>query len=127
MKEKGQALIILVVTGAVAITVLTAAIIASVSTVKNSFRGQISREILYATEGGLEWGLTKVMRDDTSCSGQETMTIGQSSVIITFTSLPSGCEILSTGSQGSLQKKVQAQGAYDSNRVFVVTNWAEIP
>src|SRR3990172_3400841 len=94
MKEKGQALIILIVAIALTLSVLTASLLASISQAKASSTSRFGQKVYYAAESGAEYGLLKVMRNPSNCTGSDTL--NQDSVAVTITYSPSGSSCVVT-------------------------------
>lgn len=127
MKEKGQALIILIVAAAVAISVLTAATLAAINQGKNSSRNELGRKVYYAAEAGAEYALIKLMRDPASCTGTESFTIDSAAITITLTPVSGNCRVISKASKGIITKSITTQASYNSSQIFESSGWAEIP
>ena len=102
MKEKGQALIILIVAIALTLSVLTASLLASISQAKASSTSRLGQKVYYAAESGAEYGLLKSLRNPGSCTGSETL--NQDSVLVTITYTPSGtsCVVTSEAIQNNI-------------------------
>ncbi len=127
MKEKGQALIILIVAVAVSLLVLTGALLRSIDQAKASALNRLGKKVYYAAETGAEYGLIKLTRDPSSCSGSDSLT--QDSTDITITYSPSGgdCVVTSRAVQSTVVKTISVEASYNSNWIFNYSSWAEIP
>ncbi len=125
--EAGQALIILIVAIAVALLVLTSAVLRSIDQAKLSARNKLGQKVYYAAEAGVEYGLIKIMRNPSSCSDPDALTLDSATVNITYNIAGSNCQIISKATQGSLIKKIEVFASYDSGWVFNYSSWSEIP
>lgn len=125
--EAGQALIILIVAIAVALLVLTSAVLRSIDQAKLSARNKLGQKVYYAAEAGVEYGLIKTMRNPSSCSGSDVLALDSATVNITYNIAGSNCQIISKATQGSLIKKIEVFASYDSGWVFNYSSWSEIP
>lgn len=125
--EAGQALIILIVAITVALLVLTSAVLRSIDQAKLSARNKLGQKVYYAAEAGVEYGLIKTMRNPSSCSGSDALTLDSATVNITYSIAGSNCQIISKAAQGSLIKKIEVFASYDSGWVFNYSSWSEIP
>jgi hypothetical protein len=125
--ERGQALITLLVAIAVALSILTAATLASISLGKDVSRNVLGRKVYYAAETGAEYGLMKLMRNPTTCSGTDNLTLDSADITITYTDLGANCGVSSKAQIQNLVKTVQVETSYDSNQIFNYYNWIETP
>src|SRR3989344_3398857 len=82
MNQKGQALIILLVAIALALSILTAAITSSIVQGKNTSRNILGRRVYYAAETGAEYALMKIMRTPGSCNGTDNLALGSANINI---------------------------------------------
>lgn len=127
MSEKGQALIILIVAAAVTLSILGAAIFASISQAKSSARNTLGREVYYAAEAGAEYAILKSIRDPASCAGSEVLTEEQTNITISYNQSGSDCIVNSKAEKGNIVKTIQLKAAYNQSHVFDYSNWLEIP
>jgi hypothetical protein len=127
LAKEGQALIIILVAAAVALSVLTFATLAAIGQAKSSGRNELGRKVFYAAESGAEHALMKLMRDPTSCNGSENLTIDGSSVTINYTLVSGSCQVTSKATQGNSVKTISLQGSYDSSQIFNYSGWLETP
>jgi len=127
LAKEGQALIILLVAAAVALSVLTFATLAAISQGKSSGRNELGRKVYYAAETGAEYALMKLMRDPASCTGTENLTIGSANITVSYNLVSGDCIITSKASQGSIVKTISLQGSYDINQIFNYSGWSETP
>ena len=125
--SSGQALIILLVAAAVALSVLTAATLASISQGKSSGRNELGRKVYYAAETGAEYALIKLMRDPNACTGAENLTIGSASVTISYNLVSGTCTVTSKATQSNVVKTISAQAAYNPSLIFNYSGWLEKP
>jgi len=127
MRQKGQALILFLVASAFAITVLSSAVVASITQGKNSLRELDSLNALSAAESGAEYAILKLMRAPSSCTGQENLTLDSASVTINYTPVGSDCLISSSATSGLSLKKVEVRGGYNSTQVFLTCCYLQLP
>ncbi len=127
MNSRGQALIIMIVAIAVSLLVLTSATLRSIDQAKFSARNKLGQTVYYAAEAGTEYGLIKTMRNPSGCSGSDVLTVGSTTVNVTYNITGGNCQIVSEAIQGSLIKKIEVLATYDSGWVFNYSNWKEIP
>ena len=127
MNQKGQALIILLVAIALALTILTAAITSSIVQGKNTSRNILGRRVYYAAETGAEYALMKMMRTPGSCSGTDNLTFGSANINILYSTSGPNCVISSTAQEGDLIKKITVESSYDGNQIYNYCCWTENP
>jgi len=127
MKEKGQALIILIVAIALTLSVLTASLLASVSQAKASSTSRLGQKVYYAAESGAEYGLLKLMRNPGNCTGSDTLNQDLVSVTITYNSAGTSCVVTSEATQNNILKKIRVEGSYTPSQIFTTCCWSEIP
>lgn len=125
--KEGQALIILIVAVAISILVLTSAILASIGQAKSSARNKLGQKVYYAAEAGAEYGLIKIMRDPTSCSGTSSLTQDSINITINYNLAGGNCTVMSQAQKDNIIKKIEVVASYDANWVFDYSNWSEIP
>ncbi|HSX58123.1 MAG TPA: hypothetical protein VLE47_02510 [Candidatus Saccharimonadales bacterium] len=126
IKEKGQALIIVIFGIAIAITILTGAVVTAITLGKNARLGEDAQSALLAAESGGEVALEKLVRDPNSCSGTESLSVNSASVTISYSLAAPNCTIVSTAQMGTLVKKIQIIANLSSNKV-TYSSWKEIP
>ena len=122
MKQRGQALIILIVAVAISLSVLAAITLAAIGQGKNSYRNELGRKVYYAAEAGAEHALIKLMRNPASCSGSENLTIDSVNVTISYSG---NCNVTAQANQGGIIKKVAVQAAYTPAQIFNYSGWRE--
>jgi len=127
LAKEGQALIIILVAAAVTLSVLTFATLAAIGQAKSSGRNELGRKVYYAAESGAETALIKLMRDPTSCTGSENLTIGTASVAINYALVSGNCTVTSKASQSNIIKTITLQASYNSNLIFNYSGWFEVP
>lgn len=127
MRQKGQALITLLVAISVAISVLTGAIFTSIGQLKNTSRNILGGETYYSAETGAEYGLIKLMRDPSNCTGTDSLVLDSTSITITYSVSGGSCMITSKAERGNIVKTVSLEAEYDSNQIFNYCCWKEIP
>lgn len=117
----GQALLMLVSFVAVALTVLTAAVINAFINIKAATSTQLSDVAYSVTESGIENALIRVLRDSTYTG--ETLTVGTGSVQTTVTGA-NPKTITAVGTAGQFKRTIQVI-ASDSAGILTVTSWRE--
>src|SRR4030042_2408217 len=113
LAKEGQALIILLVAAAVALSVLTFATLAAISQGKSSGRNELGRKVYYAAETGAEYALMKLMRDPSACAGTENLTIGSASLTINYSLVSGTCTVTSKATQSNVVKTISVQASYN--------------
>ena len=127
MREKGQALIILIVAVALTLSVLTASLLASISQAKASSISRLGLRVYYAAESGAEYALMKFMRDPASCAGTDLLNQDSIQITISYNLSGSNCQITSEATQNTILKKVLLEANYNSSQIFNTCCWSEIP
>ncbi|OGY28428.1 MAG: hypothetical protein A2Z42_00575 [Candidatus Woykebacteria bacterium RBG_19FT_COMBO_43_10] len=127
MKEKGQALIILIVAVALTLSVLTASLLASISQARASSTSRLGQKVYYAAESGAEYGLLKSLRNPGSCTGSDTLNQDSVSVTITYNSAGTSCVVTSEATQNNILKKIRVENSYTPSQIFTTCCWSEIP
>ena len=127
MKEKGQALIILIVAIALTLSVLTASLLASINQAKASSTSRLGQKVYYAAESGAEYGLLKLLRNPGSCTGSDTLNQDLVSVTITYNSAGTSCVVTSEATQNNILKKIRVESSYTPSQIFTTCCWSEIP
>lgn len=127
MKEKGQALIILIVAIAVAISVLSTAIFASIGRAKVGNTNISGEKAYYAAESGLEYALQKLLRNPNACSDSDTLNQDGAAITINYNQSGLDCNITSGATNGNITKQIQVQVSFDANGVLQYNFWQEIP
>lgn len=139
MMQKGQALILIIVAGAVAITVISAATFAAIASSTSSARDRLAKEVYYTAEAGAEDALLRLVRNQPSSSPSdscpnsaavENYSISGVNIQITYATFLTHCVVFSTAKKGSITKKIQA-GAFDyknyaTTKILNPCCWAEI-
>src|SRR3990167_6339474 len=105
MKEKGQALIILIVAIALTLSVLTASLLASISQARVSSTSKLGQKVYYAAESGAEYGLLKSLRNPGSCTGSDILNQDSVSITVNYNLSGSSCVITSEAMQNNILKK----------------------
>ena len=127
--ESGQALIILIVAMALAITILTGVTLTAVTLAKSTLLTKDSQTAYYAAESGVEYGLMKLVRNPSSCDApapNDDLTIDASTVTISYGLVESVCTISVTGTNGTVLKKFQVQATIANSKVTYCC-WKELP
>ncbi|MEX0621894.1 MAG: hypothetical protein WD187_02790 [Candidatus Woykebacteria bacterium] len=127
MKQKGQALIILIVVIAISLVVLSGVILFAIGQAKISARSKLASQVYYAAETGAEYALMKIMRDPTSCSVSDSLNLDSTVITISYNQSGPDCIITSEANKNNIVKKIQVQAYYDANQMFNYSNWSQIP
>lgn len=106
---------------AVALTVLTAAVINAFINIKAATSTQLSDIAYSVTESGVENALIRVLRDSTYTG--ETLTVGSGTVQTTITGTNPKV-ITAVGTAGQFKRTIQVI-ASDSAGILTVTSWKE--
>lgn len=119
--RSGQALVVLVCFGVIAVTIIASTILVSVATNSASGKTQEGSIAYDVAESGAENALLRLLRDP-SYTG-ETVSLGSGSATITVTgSNPK--TIVSLGVLGNYRRTIQVI-ASDSGGILTVTSWSE--
>ncbi len=127
MRQKGQALILFLVFSALAVSVLTTAVVSAITNARNSLRSVESQKAFSGAEAGLEEGIIAFMRNPTSCSGQRNLVFLDASVVINFTQQASECLISSEAIYGNSKKRVEISVHYDVTEKFILCCYQQLP
>ena len=127
MKEKGQALIILIVAIALTLSVLTASLLASISQARVSSTSKLGQKVYYAAESGAEYGLLKSLRNPGSCTGSDILNQDSVSITVNYNLSGSSCVITSEAMQNNILKKIRVEGSYTPSQIFNTCCWSEVP
>jgi hypothetical protein len=119
--KKGQALVILLVFMAVAITVSTTAAMILLGAQKSTTSLEVSTDAYSVAESGMENALMRLLRDP-SYSG-ETLTVGDG--IATISATGQGTTVTSTGRVGNYVRTIQVTAGYVNN-ILTVNTWQEV-
>lgn len=119
--EQGQALVMLISFVAIAVVVISSALINMFINMTAATRTQTGDVAYSIAESGVENALIRLLRD-TSYVG-ETLTVGSGSAVVTVSGT-NPKTITSTGSYGSFKRKLQVI-ASDSAGILSVTSWKE--
>lgn len=120
--KSGSALVLLLLFTSIAITIITAATVLTISTTQSSSAGQISQSAYTIAESGAENALLRLLRNP-NYSG-ETLTVGDGQATISVTG-SSPYTIVSTGRIASQTRTVQVTASYVGGILTVLT-WAEV-
>jgi len=127
LAKEGQALIILIVAIALALSVLTASLLASISQAKASATSRLGLRVYYAAESGAEYALMKFMRDPGNCTGIDSLNQDSIQITISYNFSGSICQITSEATKNTILKKIQLEANYNPSQIFNTCCWSEIP
>lgn len=103
-------------------TIVSSAVALIVSNTRNASRLELGFEALSIAEGGAENAILRLLREP-SYTG-ETLTIGSGTAVITVTGTTTKT-IVSTGTAGNYQRKIQITAGY-TNNILTINSWKEI-
>lgn len=121
-KQKGQALITLLVFTVIASIIIAAAVAVSIINTQTTSNFASSEITLKAAEAGTENAILRILRNPNYTG--ETLTVGDETVTITVTGTTSKT-IVSQGADTDFLRTIQADGTFTSN-VFTLNTWNEI-
>lgn len=119
--ETGQALVVLLVFAAIAITITAGAVIVTISNSQATSKYALGEEDLLIAQSGAENAILRLLRDP-NYSG-ETLNLGFGSATITVTGTTTKT-ITSASSDSVFKRTIQVSGTLSGN-VFTVTSWLE--
>jgi hypothetical protein len=119
--KKGQALVILLVFMAVAITVTTTAAMILMGAQKTTSSYEVSTDAYSVAESGMENALMRLLRDP-DYSG-ETLTVGDG--IATISATGQGAVVISAGRVGNYIRTIKVTAGF-TNNILTVNTWQEI-
>ncbi len=119
--KKGQALVILLVFMAIAITVATSAAMIFVGIQKSTTSLEVSTNAYMVAESGIENALMRLLRDP-YYSG-ETLTVGDG--IATISATGQGASIISTARVGNYIRSIKVTAGFVGN-MLTIYSWQEI-
>ncbi len=123
VRQRGQALITLLIFMMVATAVTTAAVMIVVNSTRASSIAGSSAEALIVADSGAENAILRLLRN-TSYTG-ETLTIGEGTSTITVITNGSTKVIQSVGTLGNYRRTVEVQVSYVNN-VLTVSSWRQM-
>jgi type II secretory pathway component PulK len=121
--QKGQALVTLLVFVAVAVTITSGAIIASVVNLDATASIASADRALRVAESGAEEAMLRIVRNPSYSGGTISLDNGTATVTVTGDTTKT---VVSEGSVGKFKRKISVTGSL-SNNVFTPTSWTEIP
>lgn len=124
LQNKGQTLVSWLVVSVVFIIIVSASVTMVMVNSVGSDKFQQAINTREMAESGIENGLLRLLRDP-NYSG-ETISIDDGSAVVTVTGDALNKTILSVGTYGNFQRKIQAQITYNDN-ILIITSWQEIP
>lgn len=138
MRQKGQALILVIVTTAVSISVLATATFAVVGQSRTTILNETGNQVYFAAESGGEQAIIKLIREPATCpppgpDSSESLTQDSINITITYVNFFGVCAVTAQAQKGNILRKVQFLAGYDTNpaspnyRKFNVCCWKEIP
>jgi hypothetical protein len=119
--KTGQALVILLVFMAVAVTVSTAAAMILMGAQKSTTSLEVSTDAYSVAESGMENALIRILRNP-DYSG-ETLTVGDG--IATISATGQGATVISTGRVGNYVRTIKVTAGFVNN-ILVVNSWQEV-
>ena len=119
--DQGQALVMLISFVAIAVVVISSALINMFINMTAATRTQTGDVAYSIAESGVENALIRLLRD-TSYVG-ETLTVGSGSAVVTVSGT-NPKTVTSTGTYGSFKRKIEVI-ASDSAGILSVTSWKE--
>lgn len=119
--DKGQAMIMFISFVAIAIVVISGALINMFINTTAATRTQVSDNAYSIAESGAENALLQLLRDPTYAG--ETLVVGTGSAVVTVTGT-NPKTIISTGTFGTFVRKITVV-ASDSAGILSVTSWKE--
>lgn len=120
--KRGQALVILLVFMAIAVTVTTAAVVMMIIGSTAASKYELSQVAYMTAESGAENAMLRLLRDPNYTG--ETLTIGSATATITVTGTDPKT-ITSTGVSTGFSRQVKVIAGY-ANGILTVTSWSEI-
>lgn len=120
--RSGQALVSLLFTVAIGITITSAAAVILLNNITASSKYEQGTTAFYIAESGLENGLLRLLRNP-NYSG-ETLAIGEGTAVTqVFSGNP--ITLVSTGTFGNAVRKIQAEIVYNGI-MFTISSWIEV-
>lgn len=133
MKQNGQALILIIIASAVALTILTSAILAAVGQARSSLTTRSGQNVYFAAESAADQSIIKLIRTPTftpytSCPASENYTQDSININVNYGVFFGVCVVTSQAQKDTVIKKIQSLAGNDaSSRVFNICCWKEIP
>lgn len=125
--QSGQALIILIVAIALAITILTGVTLTAITLAKNTFLTENSQTTYYTAESGAEYALMRLIRSPGSCGAPvDNLTFDTSTVVVSYNLVGSTCTVSVTSTNNTVIKKLQIQATIANSKVTYCC-WKELP
>lgn len=122
-KNQGQILINLILITVIVTVIISAVVNIVMSNTIGSSKTQQGLTAFQTAETGIENALLRLLRDPNYTG--ETMTINGGTDVITVTGTQTNKTILSVGTVGNFQRKIQSNITYN-NFVLTVTSWQEV-
>ncbi len=124
LKQKGQALITLLVFMVMAVTITSAAVVTIVVNTQGSLKVQEGTTVLNAAESGAENALLRLLRDPNYAG--ETLSVGDSIVVITVAGTTTKTiTSVATTADINFKRTVQVVAGY-TNNILTVSSWQEV-
>lgn len=120
--QAGQALVVLIMVIAVAMTITTGAVIVTVVNSTTTSKYALGEEALMIAQSGVENAILRLLRDPDYTG--ETLSVGYGTATITVSGTPIKT-ITSVSSNSGFKRTIQVIGTLSANE-FLVTSWAEI-
>lgn len=121
-RQRGQALVTLLVFMVVGVIITSAATIIILVNALSSGRIQRGEEAYYASETGIENGILRLLRNPTYTG--ETLTVNGGTVVIQVAQ-GDPVTLTSTATLNNIVRKIQVQMIYNNN-MLTVSSWKEI-
>lgn len=124
----GQALVTLLVFAAIATAVTAATVAVAIINLQATSQFSQGQQAFYTAEAGVEDAIIHLERDQSFSSPGYNIQVGGSNALVQVQ--PAGITlsktVISEGINGSFKRKIQLNGSFDSNGVFLVNSWNEI-
>jgi len=125
-KLSGQALLLLIVLGAMATTITAGAVSTTIINSQTTSKYTIGEEALSVAEAGVENAIMRLLRNPKyNPMTIPTLTVGNGSANVTVSGPINNINIRSIGTIGNFMRKVEVSGDY-SNNEFVISSWIQV-
>jgi type II secretory pathway component PulK len=121
-KNRGTALVTLLIFVAMGVVVTSAAVSMTVINTQITTSFASGEKLLHITEAGVENAMLQLLRDPDYTG--ETVSVGEGSATVTVSGTTTKT-IVSEGSLDGFKRKVQATATYENNQL-IITGWEEI-
>ena len=120
--QTGQALVVLLVFVAIAVTITVGAVLVTISNSQATSKYALGEEDLLIAQSGVENAILRLLRDPNYAG--ETLNVGFGSATITVTGTTTKT-ITSASSDSVFKRTIQVIGTFSGN-TFTLTSWSEI-